>query len=411
MTVTVTRPAINLREELNSLRNQEGTTGSQLLAADTVSDVYRIIGNNGFKNLIHNGDFKIAQRGTSLSFTGGQAGIDGTHGLDRWHNGYYYNGGSFSPAWTISQQIDHPLGNGMCMQIYTDTGANPGTAGLNQLSIQQSFEAKDVFHTGGPNAQPMTLSFWVKSNKPGVYGVQIRMRTSGSNPIIIKRYQILQSGVWEYKTITFPAQTLVAISNSTGSGTTTGGFISFTLSGAWNKNADSGMAGAEDAWIQYNSNAICFVDQTNLVQTAGNYLKITDVQYEIGSTATPFERRPTQTELALCQRYAYVISGPNAGDRLGSAFIFSSTGGIITLPHPVLMRSAPSLSGTASAITLNDSIAGYNQSTAVTINSANSNFTALSFTSSGMTAGRGAQAYFTNTASNNYIALSAEIIY
>jgi hypothetical protein len=297
------------------------------------------------------------------------------------------------------------------MQIYTDTGASPGVAVLNQLSIQQSFEARDVFHIGGPNAQPMTLSFWVKSNRPGVYGVQIRMRTAGSNPIIMKRYSILQSGVWEYKTITFPAQTLVALSNNTGNSTTSGGFVSFTLAGSWNKNADAGIAPAEEAWHQYSSNAICFVDQTNLVQTAGNYLKITDVQYEVGATATPFERRPSQTELALCQRYAYVLSGPNGGDRIGSAFIFSASGAIITLPHPVPMRASPSLSGTPGGITLNDSIGGYSQSTAVTINASNPTFTSLAFSSSGMTAGRGAQAYFTSTASTNFVALSAELAY
>jgi hypothetical protein len=408
MTVTVTKPAINIREELNSLRRSAGTTGSQLLTADTVSDVYRIIGNNGFKNLIQNGDFRVAQRGTSVSFTGGQSGVDAAYSLDRWHNGYYYNGGSFSPAWTISQQADHPLGSGLCMQVYTDTGANPGAAGLNQLSVIQTFEAQNVFHIAGPNAQPTTLSFWVKSNKPGVYGIQIRMRGGANNPIIMKRYQILQSGVWEYKTITFPAQTLNALSNS---GNGNGGYISFTLSGAWNKNADAGMAGAEEAWYNYSSNAVCFVDQTNLVQTAGNYIKFADVQYEVGAVATPFERRSYQQELAMCQRYVYVLSGPTGGDRIGSGFIYSSTGGIITLPHPVVMRSAPSLSGTPGTVTMNDSIAGYTQSSSVTINGANTQFTALAFTSSGMTGGRGAQAYFTNTSSSNYIILTSELTY
>jgi hypothetical protein len=37
--------------------------------------------------------------------------------------------------------------------------------------------------------------------------------------------------------------------------------------------------------------------------TAGDFLYITDVQLEAGSTATDFERRPIGTELALCQRY------------------------------------------------------------------------------------------------------------
>jgi hypothetical protein len=310
MTVTVSKPAVNIREELNSLRKPTGITGSQLLAANTTDEVFRVIGNSGFKNLIQNGDFRVAQRGTSVSFTGGQVGVDAAYSLDRWYNGYYYNGGSFSPAWTISQQADHPLGSGLCMQVYTDTGANPGNGLLNQLSVQQTFEAQNMFHIAGPNAQPTTLSFWVKSNKPGVYGVQIRMRGGANNPIIMKRYQILQSGVWEYKTITFPAQTLNALSN-TGNGS--GGFISFTLSGAWSKNGDAFIGNAEDTWYNYSSNAICFVDQTNLVQTAGNYIKFADVQYEVGTVATPFERRTYQQELAICQRYyERIVADPSS---------------------------------------------------------------------------------------------------
>lgn len=334
MTVTVSKAALNVREELNALKKPSGLKGEELLRANTVSDVYRAIGSvSGVRNLVQNGDFKIAQRG-AVSFTGGQGGIDQAYSLDRWYNGYYYNGGNFSPAWTISQQVDHPLGTGTCMQIYTDTAANPGAALLNQLSIQQTFEAQNIFHVAGVNAPPTTLSFWVKSNKPGTYGVHIRMRAGASNPIIMKRYQIHQAGAWEYKTITFPPQNLAAMSNS---GNGTGGFISFTLSGAWNKNADSGIGYAEDVWYQYSSNAICFVEQSNLVSTVGNYFRLTDVQWEVGSVATPFERRSIQTELALCQRYyqrhpyyGVVGQGQNTDRNSGSYVAF-----------PVPMRTTP----------------------------------------------------------------------
>jgi len=37
------------------------------------------------------------------------------------------------------------------------------------------------------------------------------------------------------------------------------------------------------------------------------------VQLEVGSVATPFERRPYGTELALCQRYFQVIQNTGAG--------------------------------------------------------------------------------------------------
>ena len=42
---------------------------------------------------------------------------------------------------------------------------------------------------------------------------------------------------------------------------------------------------------------------TSVVGTNGATFYITGVQLEVGSVATPFERRPFGTELSLCQRY------------------------------------------------------------------------------------------------------------
>ena len=53
----------------------------------------------------------------------------------------------------------------------------------------------------------------------------------------------------------------------------------------------------------------------SLVSTNGATLYITGVQLEVGSVATPFERRPYGTEFMLCQRYYQAIGFPtSAGD-------------------------------------------------------------------------------------------------
>jgi hypothetical protein len=56
-------------------------------------------------------------------------------------------------------------------------------------------------------------------------------------------------------------------------------------------------------------NLIVFIWSDVTDTTAGDFLYITDVQLEAGSTATDFERRPIGTELALCQRYYEIASG------------------------------------------------------------------------------------------------------
>jgi hypothetical protein len=58
-------------------------------------------------------------------------------------------------------------------------------------------------------------------------------------------------------------------------------------------------------------------------------------------------------------------------------------------------------------ITINDQVTAYT-STGISLNGANKNFVSLAVTSSGMTANRGAQAYFTSSSANNALVIRAE---
>jgi len=74
---------------------------------------------------------------------------------------------------------------------------------------------------------------------------------------------------------------------------------------------------------------------TSVVGTNGATFYITGVQLEVGSSATGYEYRMYQQELALCQRYAYKLTSDFVGitvttSGLGGAFYF-----------PVTMRATP----------------------------------------------------------------------
>ena len=66
MTVKVTKPSINVREELADLKKPSGTAGEAMLRAETPQEQFNLIG-AGRKNLVINGAMEVAQRSTSVT--------------------------------------------------------------------------------------------------------------------------------------------------------------------------------------------------------------------------------------------------------------------------------------------------------------------------------------------------------
>jgi hypothetical protein len=96
------------------------------------------------------------------------------------------------------------------------------------------------------------------------------------------------------------------------------------------------------------TNIIVFIWSDVTDTTLGNFLYITNAQLEVGSTATPFERRLFNQELANCQRYfakSYTTSTtPGTNTSNGSCRIVSTGGaGIVNFDYPVEMRAEPTI--------------------------------------------------------------------
>jgi hypothetical protein len=66
------------------------------------------------------------------------------------------------------------------------------------------------------------------------------------------------------------------------------------------------------------------------------------VQFEVGSVATPFERRPYGAELSLCQRYFWRWVPPIGNTIFARGYAFSATDSTNQVILPVTMRAAPS---------------------------------------------------------------------
>jgi len=252
----------------------------------TTAQTEAIYNSLGVRNLIINGDMNIAQRGTSFTVTGGDTAY---RTVDRWK--HVLGAGN----WVVSQDTDVPTGQGFAKSLKLDvtSAVTSPSAGLF-TALQYSFEGQHLQHLkkGTANAESVTLSFWVKATKTGTYIVELDDDDNGRN--INKSYTVNASDTWEKKTITFEGDTTGTLNNDNGlslrifmylvMGTD---YTSGTLQTSWGSTVSANRA----------------VGQVNTADSASNNFYITGVQLEVGDTATPFEHRPYDMELARCQRY------------------------------------------------------------------------------------------------------------
>ena len=167
-----------------------------------------------FKNIIINGDMSIAQRGTSTSGLG--ADSSQTYVLDRFK--FQVNGAVSTARYTVSQDTDVPSGQGFAKSSKIDiTTADASLNSAYYSFYRQEIEGQNLQYLkkGTANAESVTMSFWVKSNKTGTYICEIDDNDNSRN--INKSYTINSANTWEKKTITFAGDTTGTLDNDNGS--------------------------------------------------------------------------------------------------------------------------------------------------------------------------------------------------
>jgi hypothetical protein len=329
MTVTVTQPSINVREKLAELDKPTGIAGEAMLRAETPQEQFNLIG-AGRRNLIINGDMRIAQRGTSHTTTS-------AYTLDRWK---FQTDLLDQYAHTVTQSSDAPDGffNSFKIEVTTTETTVEST---EDLAVTQFIEAQDcqALAAGTSSAKPLSLSFWVKSSVTGTFAVALT--AIDDNKIFPTTYTVNSANTWEYKTIDIPPCTIATIDNDNGQGLSLR-FI--TLSGS------SYTSGSTGTWQSYSSTLFAAGHQAQ-ISTDGDTWQITGVQLELGKVATPFEHRSYGEELALCQRY-FSIPVNNVDEDGNSNTISAigvgrgaSSGAVVVwaLHAPVPMRDRPDI--------------------------------------------------------------------
>jgi len=251
------------------------------------------------KNRIINGECVVNQYalGTVTPAIG-----TATYIIDRW-NTYQTQSSKF----TIQQSSTAPAG--FTNSLLVTSSSAYSVASGDTFTVQQYIEGLNCrdLAWGTANAKTVTLSFWVQSSLTGTFGGALsNSAVSRSYPFT---YSIPVANTW--------TQISVIIAGDTaGTWLTTNGVGIRVYFGLGVGTTQSGTAGAW-AGAQYQS----ATGTTSVVGTNGATFYITGVQLEVGSSATGFEYRQYQQELALCQRYYETgIAGWQGYTTSGSAF-------------------------------------------------------------------------------------------
>ena len=233
------------------------------------------------RNLIINGEMKVAQRGTTFAPL-----ANGVYGLDRW---LYYDIGAHVA--TVTQDTDVPNGNFKHSMKVDVTTADASVAAGDMAELVQKIEGLNMSSLGWgtEDAKDVTISFWVKSPKTGIHGIAVQ--NSGQNRAYAESYTIATADTWEHHSVTIKGDTRGTWLTTTGIGMSVG--FPLMLGTDWTQTA--GAWGTANKWG--------VTGQVNCVDNTANNFFLTGVQLEMGTTYTPFEHELYSETFHKCERY------------------------------------------------------------------------------------------------------------
>lgn len=301
--------------------------GDYLSATDVEAALQEIAAHEVvFRNRIINPLMQIDQRNYGAAVTSG-------YPVDRWSWDY-------AGAGTVSMQQNigtaGPAGepNHYYMRV-TVTGVDSSLAAGDVYIISQRVESchwRDMMWDSA-GALPVTLSFYVRSSLTGTFGGAL-CDDAGTRAYGFS-YVINAANTWEKKVITVPGDT--------GGVWDTHAFTAVSLRLRFSMGSGTDFHCTAGTWAAA-TNACSPSGCVNLMATNGATWDLTQVQLEKGSKATPFERRPFDTELRLCRRYFARYDNPMMRGVCTSGTQFARMG--MTLPVQMRGNPTPSIAGT-----------------------------------------------------------------
>ena len=281
------------------------------------------------KNLVTNGNFSVAQRGTLTGLGAAQAYTS----ADQWK--YFVETTAARFTTSVVAATTAMIADGVANRLKVDvTTVESSLAGSDFASIEQRFEGQNLQHLlyGTAGAKELTVTFWFQSPKSGTHHVYLVQNDGNSGCPMT--FTVASADTAEKFSVTFPALTTSGqdFDNDTAFSMALGFPI---LSEGYESTANQWNAGG--TWRSSSA-------QQNLADNTANDIFIGGVQLEVGSVATDFEHEPINMTLTKCLRYYQVISTATTTATLGVGACYTTSAAGVVQFLPVTMRASPTLS-------------------------------------------------------------------
>jgi hypothetical protein len=307
--VSASESVAGVAELATQAETNAGTDDARIVTPKKLYETYGLFR----KNILINGGFSVAQRGT-LSITASLA----YGACDRWLMFFNSSGGTGSGSYVTGLQV---LQSGIAI-----AGTSLASTNANSYIIGQRIEAKDSAAVRAALAAGKKLSFQCK-----IYHDIGSARDAS--------VQIFTANA---------ADNFSAVTSRYTSGNTS------CSSGSWTTVKYEGFSPTN---TDFDKGFVLYIMLSTPASMSGKLVYIGDAQLEIGERCTDIEVRPYATELNLCQRYYLAsVCGFRRYNNVGGNVYFGHT-----VNYPTTMRSTPTITVTAGTRAFISSVSVANQ--------------------------------------------------
>ena len=257
-------------------------------------------------------------------------------------------------AFAQKQTTDYPNGFSKCFEFDVTT-AESALAADELVYMRYLVEAQDLrpFYNADGTGKDFTLSFWVKAKQTGDYSIGIH-KEDNTTRFITKAYTIAVADTWQ-----FVEWNITGDTGTSGINADNGQGFQISFIFAAGTNFTSG--GVQSSWGAFSNSLMAGGQAVNTLDNTANYWRMTGLQLEVGSKATPFEHRSYGEELLRCQRYYQRF-----GENFGTAFAGKGSGSttiLFAVPLAVALRASPTVTQAGNVYQWGPSNAGYENAT------------------------------------------------